>query len=212
MEIPAPDHPITGWKDTAKHLAIITVGVLIALALEGVVAWADHRLLVREAVANLTSEIRANRKELDGMFANLEKEQSEFQQADEIALKLLAHEKLDHISLSLNFGGPELKNAAVTTGQITGAFGYMDYSEVRRYADVYDMQAQFMRLQERQGQAFEAVFAFVRRFADKTPPAPEALERWRSQIDVALSGLYIREQMGRQLLKRYDELLATTSH
>ena len=50
MEIHTPDHPLTGWKETAKHLAIVTVGVLIALALEGLVAWADHRLLVREAI------------------------------------------------------------------------------------------------------------------------------------------------------------------
>jgi len=38
MEIQAPDHPITGWKDTVRHLAIITAGILIALTLEGVVA------------------------------------------------------------------------------------------------------------------------------------------------------------------------------
>ena len=74
MEIHAPDHPITGWKDTAKHLAIITAGVLIALALEGVVSWADHRMLVREAVANLTAELRTNRNELNGLFPALEEE------------------------------------------------------------------------------------------------------------------------------------------
>ena len=34
----------------------------------------------------------------------------------------------------------------------TGAFGYMDYAEVSRYAYVYDLQAQFLRLQERDGQ------------------------------------------------------------
>src|SRR6266581_3451689 len=157
MEIHAPDHPITSWKETAKHLAIITAGVLIALALEGLVAWADHRLLVREAVANLTSEIRANKKELDGMFSNIEKEQKELEHADEMAVMMLAHRLPDKMLLSLTTHSPELKNAAVTTGQITGAFGFMDYSEVRRYADVYDLQAQFMRLQEREGEKFQPV-------------------------------------------------------
>jgi hypothetical protein len=32
--------------------------VLIALALEGAVSWADHRLLVHEASANLNAELR----------------------------------------------------------------------------------------------------------------------------------------------------------
>jgi hypothetical protein len=180
MEIHAPDHPITGWRETVKHLAIITAGVLIALTLEGMVSWVDHRLLVREAEANLTAEIRNNKKELDAHFANLTKQRQQYEQANEV----------------------------VTTGTITGAFGFMDYGEVSRYADVYDLQAQFMRLQERESEHFADVFAFVRRLVDGKPPAPEALDQWRTQINVALAGLTIREQLGRQLQKRYEELLA----
>jgi hypothetical protein len=208
MEIHAPGHPITGWKDAAKHLAIITAGVVIALALEGIVSWADHRLLVREATANVIAELRTNKKELDGLFANLEQEKAQLEHADEVAGLLLAHKPLDHITMALESHGAELKNAAVTTGQITGAFGYMEYSDVRRYADVYDLQAQYMRLQEREGQHFSDVLAFVRRIAAPGAPNAEALERWKSQIDVALAGLTSREQLGRQLQKRYEELLS----
>jgi hypothetical protein len=208
MEIHGPDHPITGWKDAAKHLAIITVGVCIALALEGIVSWADHRLLVREATANVIAELRTNRKELDSLFASLEQEKAQLEHADEVADLLLAHKPLDHISMALESHGAELKNAAVTTGQITGAFGYMEYSDVRRYADVYDLQAQYMRLQEREGQHFSDVLAFVRRVPGPAAPKAEALERWKSQIDVALAGLISREQLGRQLQNRYEELLS----
>jgi hypothetical protein len=208
MEIHAPDHPITGWKDAAKHLAIITVGVCIALALEGIVSWADHRLLVREATANVVAELRSNMKELDGLFASLEQEKAQLERADEVADLLLAHKPLDHISMALESHGAELKNAAVTTGQITGAFGYMEYGDVRRYADVYDLQAQYMRLQEREGQHFSDVLAFVRRIAGPAVPNAESVTRWKSQIDVALAGLVSREQLGRQLQKRYEELLS----
>jgi hypothetical protein len=208
MEIHAPDHPITGWNDAAKHLAIITVGVCIALALEGIVSWADHRLLVREATANVIAELRSNMNELDGLFASLQQEKAQLERADEIADLLLAQKPLDHISLALESHGAELKNAAVTTGQITGAFGYMEYSDVRRYADVYDLQAQYMRLQERESQHFSDVLAFVRRIAGPAAPNAESLARWKSQIDVALAGLISREQLGRQLQKRYEELLS----
>src|SRR4051794_34226647 len=69
------------------------------------------------------------------------------------------------LELQLETHGAELKNAAVTTSQVTGALGYMDYGDVSRYASIYDLQAQFMRLQERQRQHF-FVLAFVRHIGD----------------------------------------------
>src|SRR5215510_801306 len=206
MEIHVPDHPVTGWRETAKHLAIITTGVLIALTLEGVVTWADHRMLVREATANLTAEIRNNKKELDNMFASFDAQQKELERADDLAVRLLQHSPPSG-EMSLTARGIELKNAAVTTGQITGAFGYMDYDVVSRYANVYDFQAQFMRLQEREGANFQSVLAFIPRAFGSPPPSAAALEEWRSRIGVARAGIEIRKQMARQLQKRYEELL-----
>src|SRR5215470_3688657 len=88
MEIHAPEHLPANWKETAKHLAIITAGVLIALTLEGIVSWIDHRMLVREAVANLTAELRNNNKELEGLVANLAKEEQQLEHVDELAAQL----------------------------------------------------------------------------------------------------------------------------
>jgi hypothetical protein len=207
MEIHAPDHPPANWKETAKHLAIITAGVLIALTLEGIVSWVDHRLLVREAVANLTAELRNNKKELDGLDATLEKQTRQLERLDEIASEL-AKGPLTQVEASLDFSGVELKNAAVTTGEITGAFGYMDYDQVRRYADVYDLQAGFLRMQERESQHLFDVLAFVRRIGESERQTAEALGQWKSQIDVALAGVFLREQFGRQLQQRYEEILA----
>jgi hypothetical protein len=208
VEIHAPDHPITNWKQTFQHLAIITTGVLIALALEGAVAWIDHRLLVREAIANLTAELRNNKKELDGLFANLEQERKQLEHADEVAGILLGHEPIEKLELALEAHGAELTNAAVTTAEITGAFGFMEYREVSRYAYIYDLQAQFMRLQEREGQHFLDVLAFMRRIPAPDRPTDDEVRRFRSSIDVALAGIVEREQIGHQLQKRYDEFLA----
>jgi hypothetical protein len=207
MEIHAPDHPPASWRETAKHLAIITAGVLIALALEGIVSWMDHRMLVREAVANLTAELRNNKKELDGLPAALDKESKQLDHLAQIANEL-AKGPITQGEARLDIFGVELKNAAVTTGQITGAFGYMEYDQVRRYADVYDLQAGFMRLQEREGQHLSDVLAFVRHIGGNESPTADALARWKSQIDVALAGVFLRQQLGLQLQKRYDDILA----
>jgi hypothetical protein len=207
MEIHTPDHPPATWTETAKHLAIITAGVLIALTLEGIVAWIDHRMLVREAVANLTAELRYNKKELDGLFAGLKTEAAQLEHLDEIANEL-AKGPIEHGEASLSIVGLSLKNAAVTTGQITGAFGYMEYDQVRRYADVYDFQAGFMRMQEREEQHLADVLAFTGHIDDRDRQTADALSRWKSQIDVARTGVFLREQYARQLQKRYEDILA----
>ncbi len=207
MEIHTPDHPLTGWRETAKHLGIVTVGVLIALTLEGIVSWIDHRMLVREAVVNLTAELRNNKKELDGLFAELDRQSGQLDRLYKIADQL-GKGPIGHGEASLGLGDVELKNAAVTTGQITGAFGYMDYDQVRRYADVYDLQASFMRLQEREDQHLADVLSFVGHIDDSDRQSAEALARWKSQIDVAGAGVFLRQLRGRQLQKRYEEMLA----
>jgi hypothetical protein len=207
MEIHAPDHPPATWQETTKHLAIITAGVLIALTLEGIVSWIDHRMLVREAVANLNAELRNNKKELDGLFAGLDKVAGELEHLDELANEL-AKGPIAHGEASLHIFDVELKNAAVTTGQITGAFGYMEYDQVRRYADVYDFQAGFMRRQEREGQQLADVLAFVGHIGGSERPTADALARWKAQIDVARTSVYLRQQLGRQLQKRYETILA----
>jgi len=57
MEIHPPHGPARSWSDVFGQLTIITAGVLIALALEGAVAWLEHRRLVREATTNLRNEM-----------------------------------------------------------------------------------------------------------------------------------------------------------
>jgi hypothetical protein len=65
MEVHAPDHPVLTWKQAAVHLAIVTAGVLIALSFEGVLESSHQRSLVREAKANLATELQANKNELE---------------------------------------------------------------------------------------------------------------------------------------------------
>ena len=62
-------HPVhgkmAGFKDFLLHLFTITVGLLIALALEGWVERMHHHEIRDEADANLRQEIRDNAKEIE---------------------------------------------------------------------------------------------------------------------------------------------------
>jgi hypothetical protein len=48
-DIHPPHQAAHRWRDIFIHLATITVGLFIALSLEGCVEWQHHRHLVREA-------------------------------------------------------------------------------------------------------------------------------------------------------------------
>jgi hypothetical protein len=64
MDIHVPRKAITSLKDLLRELAIITAGILIALGFDGLVQWWHHHQLVREARANIVSELRENQQEL----------------------------------------------------------------------------------------------------------------------------------------------------
>ena len=49
-----------GWRDFLLHLFTITVGLLIALSLEGLVEWQHHRHLVHDAEKSPHAEISSN--------------------------------------------------------------------------------------------------------------------------------------------------------
>ncbi|MGB6110982.1 MAG: hypothetical protein WBG35_07645, partial [Acidobacteriaceae bacterium] len=100
MDIEPPHGPIETWRDFFVHLVIITLGLLIALALEGVVGYIHERHLVHEANANIT-----------------------FEKAD-------------------------LNTASWQTAAATHAIAYMRYRDVKRYEDVYGLQADFELAQD----------------------------------------------------------------
>lgn len=77
MEIHPPHGSIHSRKDFLLHLLTITIGILIALSLEGIVQWMDHRALVREAQANLATEIRENQQTLKAALEQIQKSEAE---------------------------------------------------------------------------------------------------------------------------------------
>src|SRR5436309_2083784 len=57
MDVHPPSERVQSWKDFAIHLAIVTLGLLIALGLEAAVEWGHHRELVVLTRERLREEI-----------------------------------------------------------------------------------------------------------------------------------------------------------
>jgi len=206
MEIHAPEKPILTIKEAVAHLSIVTVGILIALSLEGIVEYAHHRAIVREAREIMRREVEANRKELDKAMAHIkDKQMKEMMHSIDVMRALIAHEPTD-ANINLNYEGANLRSAGHATAQLMGAFAYMDYEEVGRWATVYDAQQGFLTTQSAALTEGTAAFSFMlKRDLQKTPPAQ--LEMEAESLRRAVGTLIVIRQIGKVLGDQYDKAL-----
>jgi len=148
MDIHAPNGPISSWREVFTHLGIVTVGILIALSLEGCVEWKHHRDLAKEAHENLTAEIRDNRTELENSIRQLPGTEKQVRAIiDHIDAVDTEKKKSDSIELRYSFDDAHLANASWTTAQTTGALSFMKYDDVKKFSAVYDLQREYVDLQ-----------------------------------------------------------------
>lgn len=140
MDVHPPHGGIHSWRDFFVHLIVITLGLLIALGLEGIVEWGHNRHLVHTAEANLTAELQENRKTLAGDLRFLNAAQKQFQ--SDLAI-LSSFKGTNHATGELRFNwtwnGPA--SAAWDTARNTGAVALMNYDSAERYSSIYSQQA-----------------------------------------------------------------------
>src|SRR5215469_209146 len=121
MEVHAPHHPIQSWRDIVLHLAIVTVGILIALGLEQAVEWYHHRELANEARETILSELRNNKNTLDRQLANFPKFR-----ADAVKAYRFISDYKDHGKTNIQWTGAfyysaPLRTTSWSTAQTVGA-------------------------------------------------------------------------------------------
>ena len=137
MEIHAPHEPIHTKKDFFIHLFTITVGLLIALSLEGLVEYAHNRHLVHEARENIRRELQLNHEAAQSDLAGIQKK-IDRQKLNIVTIHgLMTNAKNFHGSVQNTWDFNSLNDSAWKTARETGALGYMPYDEVQRYADLY---------------------------------------------------------------------------
>jgi hypothetical protein len=149
MEIHPPSGPIHSFKDFLLHLLTITIGVLIALGLDGFVERRHHKHLVHEATSNLTMEIRKNREALESGIKRMEITQAQLLAALGAVRKLLSDRGANTGDLSMSVSIIALRSTAWSTAAGTGALGHMKYGDLERYTRIYDLQQQFMAVHQR---------------------------------------------------------------
>jgi hypothetical protein len=206
MDIHPPHRPFQSFREFVLQLVTITAGVLIALSLEGLLTWREHRALVAEARSAIRKEIADNSKELAGELGARHERDAQIASALEVANTLLASGRIGHLAINLNFGFADLSDSSLRTAERTGAVGLMDYGEVHDYSRLYALQELFVGQQRKILDTVTAALALVS--SGELTHAPRGdLETFRQHLLTLRALILVEDQLGRQLTSLYDARL-----
>jgi hypothetical protein len=208
LDVHPPHEPMHGWRDFLLHLTTITIGLLIALGLEGLVEWQHHRHLVHEAEASLGREIQSNESALAGILDNAQKQQGVLKQDVVILQQIIANPKLQPHGLSISFSLTTLDDVSWRTAQNTGAFSYMPYADAQEYAGIYHLQDELYRA-EQQGVRDTVLSASMFSNAEYTDPAliVEKNKKRIERIEAVQGQLFLVQSLVKGLDEEYKKFL-----
>jgi hypothetical protein len=152
LDVHAPHHSIEGWRDFFVHLITISVGLLIAVGIEGCVELHREHKLVQEARETMREEIQHNSNEMKDALVKLDQQTSTMKKNIETLTRIQENPKdkeAQNASISADFSVVGLWDTAWKTAQTTGALGFMPYAEAQRYSNVYGSQQDFLNQQDK---------------------------------------------------------------
>jgi hypothetical protein len=195
-------------RESIRHYLVeigtIIVGILIALAFDGVVDRREERKMAREAAVQIENEMAANKRDLDGLLGIYPRTKQQLGEALKVIRQLIKHaedrtQRPAEFGYKLNMPSVGLSTNGLTTAEATGALRHMDYAEVRRYADVYSLQANFTRLHDRLYDQYVQTFLVD----DLSQLSLSELQAVRQSLAATLRFLLAVEGYGRTLSKSY---------
>ena len=208
LDVHAPHDKMHGLKDFLLHLFTITVGLLIALSLEGCVEWRHHRHLVQEAEEGLRGEIAQNEKSISYLRQQIEARQKELN-GDLSALdKIRAHPTEKHESTSFTFSMRGFDDVAWRTVQTTGAFAYMPYNEARIYSDIYATQDEVYKAERQTVDDVIRAASFVSTRSDDWQPTVPQIDEIEDRIGALRMRLMLLSSLVDSLEKSYQKFQA----
>jgi hypothetical protein len=210
LDVHAPHEPLHGWRDFFVHLSTITIGLLIALSLEGCVEWRHHRHLVHEAEASLQTEIEANAQRLQGALDDARKEQELLRQDVAVMKKIIANPKVTNTdTMTIDFRIRSFDDVSWKTAQSTGALSYMPYERAQEYSNIYNAQNE-IAVAEHQAvrDTVVAVAPFLNsKDGDPNPTGDEAV-KIKDHLEVLQGQLTFLESLIKGLDGDYKKFLA----
>jgi hypothetical protein len=140
LDVHPPHERIRSWQDFFLHLATITIGLFIALSLEGMVEWIHHLHLVHQARVTIHKEMTENRKLLADDLTNIKDDEARIEADIKVLTGLRSGAKFEHSSLQYHVDWSSFADSAWRTAEATGALNYMDYEAAQSLSEIYGQQ------------------------------------------------------------------------
>jgi hypothetical protein len=205
MEIHGPEGPTNSFKDFAIHIVIVTIGILIALGLEGVRETIYEHRTVRDARENFQAEFHANRSNLDKELINDKKTLAQLDQivTDLPKLRLNPTEFAQRVA-DLGPSGYFFASSRWESALSTGAVGHMSVDEVNRYAEVNFMVHTYTSLENQASTDWEHLEAF---FSAHQNPTPEELDSGAEKLFIYRHDVRSLNQAGEEFSSSLNNAL-----
>ena len=211
MDIHPPQGPVGSLKEFGIHIAIVTVGILIALTLEGLIETAHDASLVRETRHNFQAELTGDRKHA---LLELARDREIHAALDQLVADLpgmlkTQPQQIKERLAKIRTSGYFLPAQAWETALSTGALAHMPPDEVQRYSLTYYLLHEYADLQKTGYTADLRAQAF---FLSHSPLQPADFAEGAERIalyDEAARGL---EQVCDEMNGQIDAVLPADDH
>ncbi len=140
IEVHPPHERVHGWRDFFVHLITITIGLLIALSLEGLVEMVHHHHLVSQAKEDLKAEITRNHEQVALNLPAVQEDEKRIEADIKTLMDLRTGKKLTSFQLDYSIQWKSLGNSAWKTAGSSGALSFLDFEKERDLGHVYYVQ------------------------------------------------------------------------
>ena len=206
LDVHAPEK-MHGIRDFLLHILTITIGLFIALALEGLVE-RHHKNELREAAeTNLRQEIQDNRNGLATLVTNSKAEQATLAALLDFVQAREQNKSIPFAVEGIGFSNTTLSDASWRTAQATGALALMDYKQVQDFAAAYTIQDETMRLERVTLDDFILLQSHAVHGFDPTKITPAQATAAEPEITHALAHLIATTDYARGLDQEYARAL-----
>jgi hypothetical protein len=151
LDVHPPHKAIGNAGEFFLHLFTITIGLLIAVGIEGAVERHQHRELAREARETLKEEIRKNAESTNDAVKEITGEQQKMKGNLAAVRKVQLNPNdpsANDLHLDIGYNTTGLDDTGWKTAQATGALAFMPYAESTKYSGIYGAEQAFLKAED----------------------------------------------------------------
>jgi hypothetical protein len=206
MDIHGPEGPTNSFKDFAVHIVIVTIGILIALGLEGIREAIYVRHIVRDARENFNVELVGNRRNLDRELKNDTETLAKLDQiiADLPKLRKNPTELRARVA-KVYPSGYFFSSSRWESALSTGALGHMSVDEVNQYAEVNFLVHVYTNLESQANIDWQHLEAF---FSANESPNPQDMNTGVEKLYLYRADTRSLKQVAEEFSNSLNEALA----